>query len=114
MKLREKIIKEKYDNDVPDDINQNENTGTFILGIFAGLCTTFGFLPAVIRVLKNKIKSPISTSTLVLSFLGNITWIIYSVIVKDWVLSVFTSISVVFFGILLLSQCIYKDVAKLK
>ena len=114
MKLIKKLTKEKYDNDIPDDINQNENTGTFILGIFAGICTTFGFLPAVIRVLKNKVKSPISTSTLILSFIGNVSWIIYSIMVKDWVLSVFTSISVLFFGILLLSQSIFKNVANLE
>jgi uncharacterized protein with PQ loop repeat len=101
------------DDDMPNDINKNENIGTFILGIFAGLCTTFGFAPAVWRAYRNRVKSPITTSTLILSFLGNITWVIYSIKVKDYVLTGFTSISTIFFGMLLLSQIIYKNTAKL-
>lgn len=96
--------KEKYTNQI-EDINY----GAYIIGLFAGACTTFAFLPSVIRVFRKKIKTPISEYTLILSLVGNLTWVLYSLSVKDYVLTGYTGIAAIFFILLILSKFIYKS-----
>jgi len=88
--------------------NKEENPGVYVIGLFAGVCTTLAFLPSVIRVYKQKSKTPISEYTLILSLVGNITWALYSLLVKDYVLSGFTGTTSILFILLILSKFIFK------
>lgn len=97
---------EKYKT-VPQE-NNEVNPGLYVLGLFAGACTTLAFLPSVIRVYKQKSKTPISEYTLILSLVGNITWALYSLLLKDYVLTGFTATTSILFILLISSKFIFK------
>ena len=90
-------------------LNRNDkiSVGIYILGLFAGACTTLAFLPSVWRVYRQKIKTPISEYTLILSLVGNISWVLYSLVVKDYVLSGFTTTTSILFILLIISKYVY-------
>ncbi|MBU1099226.1 MAG: SemiSWEET transporter [Bacteroidetes bacterium] len=56
---------------------------TTILGFAAGICTTFAFLPQVIKALKTKDTKSISLGMYIVATIGVAMWLIYGIIISD-------------------------------
>ena len=79
-----------------------------ILGLFAGALTTFSFFPEVLKTFQNKKQAPNTFHTIIMMLIGNISWVIYAYLAKDYILCFYTSISFIFFAFLLYSKFIFK------
>lgn len=54
-----------------------------LLGALAGICTTFAFLPQVIKVIRTRSVSDISVMMYVIFCLGLALWIIYGIFLNS-------------------------------
>lgn len=55
-------------------IDQNE-----IIGLFAAVCTTFAFIPQVMKVWKTKQTKDLSLRMYSIMFIGIILWLVYGI-----------------------------------
>lgn len=55
-------------------IDQNE-----IIGLIAAACTTFAFIPQVIKVLKTKQTKDLSLRMYSIMFIGVLLWLVYGI-----------------------------------
>ena len=55
-------------------INQNE-----IIGLIAAVCTTFAFIPQVMKVWKTKQTKDLSLRMYSIMFMGIILWLVYGI-----------------------------------
>lgn len=72
-----------------------------ILGLIAGLMTTFSFLPQIIKIVKTKDVSSISLTMGCIYTLGVFCWLSYALIIENNVLLI-TNIFSLIFGLLLI------------
>lgn len=66
-----------------------------IIGIAAALCTMFGFVPQIVKVLKTKSAKDVSLATLLQLSLGVTLWIIYGIHLKDVIIITANSVTLV-------------------
>ena len=59
-------------------IDQNE-----IIGLIEAVCTTFAFVPQVIKVWKTKQTKDLSLSMYSIMFLGILLWLVYGIIIES-------------------------------
>ena len=59
-------------------IDQNE-----IIGLIAAVCTTFAFVPQVIKVWKTKQTKDLSLRMYSIMFLGILLWLVYGIIIDS-------------------------------
>ena len=57
-------------------IDQNE-----IIGLIAAVCTTFAFVPQVIKVWKTKQTKDLSLRMYSIMFLGIVLWLVYGILI---------------------------------
>ncbi|MAI84945.1 MAG: hypothetical protein CMM91_08455 [Rickettsiales bacterium] len=53
------------------------------LGFFSGFCTTFAFIPQLIKVWKTKSVKDISMRMFLIFFIGVLGWTIYGFLIND-------------------------------
>ena len=58
-------------------------SGATVLGLVAGFCTTFCFLPQVIRCWRTRSTKDISLGMLVVLCIGIVLWVVYAVMITD-------------------------------
>lgn len=56
---------------------------TTIIGLIAGFCTTFAFLPQAIKTIKTKQTSDISLIMYIIINIGVTLWLIYGILRSD-------------------------------
>lgn len=54
-----------------------------ILGLFAGACTTFSFVPQLIKILRSRSTSDISLWMYIVISSGILMWLIYGLLIAD-------------------------------
>ena len=59
-------------------IDQNE-----IIGLIAAVCTTFAFVPQVIKVWKTKQTKDLSLRMYSIMFLGILLWLVYGILIDS-------------------------------
>ena len=59
-------------------IDQNE-----IIGLIAAVCTTFAFVPQVMKVWKTKQTKDLSLRMYSIMFLGILLWLVYGIIIDS-------------------------------
>lgn len=64
---------------------KNMNDATYV-GIAAALLTTFGFVPQIIKMYKNKSAKDVSIMTLIQFGIGVSLWIIYGIYIEDYII----------------------------
>lgn len=69
------------------------NDVTYI-GIAAALLTTFGFVPQIIKMYKNKSAKDVSIMTLVQFGIGVSLWIIYGIYIEDYIIIISNAMTV--------------------
>ncbi|MDP3731997.1 MAG: SemiSWEET transporter [Candidatus Omnitrophota bacterium] len=79
-----------------------------IIGSSAAVLTMFGFIPQIIKVLKNKSAKDVSLITLIQLSLGVSLWIAYGIHLKDAIIIVANSITLITLVILLCLYCNYR------
>jgi MtN3 and saliva related transmembrane protein len=57
-----------------------------ILGYAAGALTAFTFLPQVIKTWKSKSAKDISLVMFVIAFVNEIMWLVYGIMLNNWVI----------------------------
>ena len=68
---------------------------TDILGYAAGAVTTFTFLPQVIKTWKEKSAKKISLLMFVIAVTNEIMWIVYGILLNNWVIILTNSVLMV-------------------
>jgi MtN3 and saliva related transmembrane protein len=68
---------------------------TDILGYAAGAVTTFTFLPQVIKTWKEKSAKNISLLMFVIAVTNEIMWIVYGILLNNWVIILTNSVLMV-------------------
>jgi len=61
-------------------------TGVDILGYSAGAITSLTFLPQVIKTWKEKSAKDISLMMFVIAAINEVMWIVYGVLLNNWVI----------------------------
>ncbi len=59
-----------------------------VLGLFAGACTTFSFLPQVIRTVRSRHARDLSAAWLLIFSLGTAAWLAYGILRSDLAVAV--------------------------
>lgn len=66
------------------------------LGFVAACCTTFAFLPQVLKVWRTRSTKDISLETFLILTVGIVLWLIYGVIQSDIPIAVANGVTLVF------------------
>ena len=72
-----------------------------ILGYAAGAMTAFTFLPQVIKTWKEKSAKDISLNMFLLAFTNEIMWLVYGVMLDNWVIITTNAVMLVMSGIMI-------------
>ena len=67
-------------------------TGVDILGYSAGFITSLTFLPQVIKTWKEKSAKDISLMMFIIAAVNEVMWIVYGVLLNNWVIILTNSI----------------------
>lgn len=67
----------------------------YIIGTVAAIFTTFGFVPQIVKMYRTKSAKDVSTITFVQFSIGVILWILYGVNIRDLIITVSNSITLV-------------------
>jgi Uncharacterized conserved protein len=67
-----------------------------IVGIIAGICTTLGFIPQIIRGLRTKRLDDISPVMYILLIFGLSLWLSYGIHIEDMIIIVANAFGVLF------------------
>ncbi len=76
-----------------------------IIGYFAAILTTGSFLPQAIKTIKTRDTSGISLVMYSLFSLGVLMWLIYGLLVKDYII-VLANLITLFFALIILIICL--------
>lgn len=79
-----------------------------MIGFVAAFCTTFSFLPQVIKVIRDRETKAISLGMCLLQFTGLVLWLIHGIIINDLPVIMANTLSVVFSAIILVFKLKYK------
>lgn len=77
---------------------------TTIVGLFAASCTTFAFLPQVVRVWRTNETEHLALGTFLLFTAGTIAWLIYGILKDDLVIISANGITLFFAAYLLFKK----------
>jgi len=72
-----------------------------IIGIIAGIFTTIGVLPQIIKALKTKKVSDVSPYMYIILCIGVSLWTIYGIMKNDWPIIITNGISLILNAIML-------------
>ena len=75
--------------------------GVTIVGLVAGACTTFAFLPQVVRTWRRRSAADLSLLTFLVFCAGVAMWLAYGLLVGDLPLIIANAVSLVLAGTLL-------------
>lgn len=62
----------------------------------AGICTTFAFIPQIVKVLKTKSTTDFSAGWLALTFTGLSLWLIYGLTIQSEPIVIFNFLTILF------------------
>lgn len=79
-----------------------------MIGFIAAFCTTFAFLPQVIKVFREKNTKSISLGMYMLQVTGLALWLIHGIIINDLPIIFANSLSVIFSATILIYKLRYK------
>ncbi|MBS3158757.1 SemiSWEET transporter [Candidatus Woesearchaeota archaeon] len=79
-----------------------------ILGFIAAACTTFGYVPQIIKGYKTKHLKDVSLMMFVLLTFGMGLWLVYGIFRKDIVIIIANTVGVLFGAITLAMKQYYK------
>lgn len=79
-----------------------------MIGFIAAFCTTFAFLPQVIKVIREKNTKSISLGMYMLQVTGLALWLIHGIIINDLPIIFANSLSVIFSATILIYKLRYK------
>ncbi|GHD60248.1 SemiSWEET transporter [Jeongeupia chitinilytica] len=82
------------------------------IGHVAGVCTTFAFLPQVVKVWRTRSVDDISLGMYSLFVFGVALWLLYGVVISSWPLIIPNSITLVLAGSVLAMKLRYSVGAK--
>lgn len=82
---------------------------TDILGYTAGAVTTFTFLPQVIKTWKEKSAKNISLLMFIIAVTNEIMWIVYGVLLNNWVIILTNSVLMVMALTMIYFKMTYKQ-----
>ena len=71
------------------------------LGYAAGTLTAFTFLPQVLKTWREKSAKDISLYMFVIAFLNEIMWLVYGVMIHNWVIIGTNAVMLVMSGIMI-------------
>ncbi|MES2765165.1 MAG: SemiSWEET transporter [Bacteroidota bacterium] len=77
---------------------------TTVIGIIGAACTTFAFLPQVIRVWRTNETEELALGTFLLFNVGTIAWLIYGILKDDIVIIAANGITLFFAAYLLFKK----------
>jgi MtN3 and saliva related transmembrane protein len=83
-------------------------TGVDILGYSAGFITSLTFLPQVIKTWKEKSAKDISLMMFVIAAVNEVMWIVYGVLLNNWVIILTNSIVLTMSLIMIFLKLRYK------
>lgn len=83
-------------------------TLTFWIGFIAATLTTVSFLPQVIQVWKTKSTKDISLGMFSIFSLGVLLWLIYGILIQDWIVFMANLITLILASIILIFKLKYK------
>lgn len=83
------------------------NSITFLC-LFAAFCSTFAWVPQVIKITKTKETSGISLSMYFMLAVGITSWLIYGLLIKDVPIIAANGISLIFTMIVIVLKFKYK------
>jgi MtN3 and saliva related transmembrane protein len=66
-----------------------------LIGIVAAICTMFGFVPQIAKVLKTKSAKDVSLTTLLQLSMGVTLWILYGIHLRDAIIITANSVALV-------------------
>ena len=78
-----------------------------IVGIFAAVCTTIGFIPQIVKGIRTKRLDDVSPSMYILLMFGVSLWISYGIHLGDMIIIVANSVAVSFSAIILILRYKY-------
>ena len=78
------------------------------VGLLAGLLTTFGAFPQVLKSMRTKKTQDLSLMMIVVIFFGLALWLAYGVLLSDLPLIMWNIIACIFYLILLVLKLKYK------
>lgn len=84
------------------------------IGLLAGLCTTFSFLPQVFEIYKKKCIQGLSPFLLFIHSSGVSMWIFYGYYKKDMIIMIFNSISLIFLSFIILKYIQIKYLSRIE
>lgn len=76
-------------------------TGIEILGYAAGAITCLTFLPQVIKTWKEKSAKDVSLMMFIIAFTNEVMWIVYGVLLNNWVIILTNVIMIVMCSIMI-------------
>ena len=82
-----------------------------IIGFSAATLTMFAFIPQIIKIIKTKSAKDVSLITLLQLFLGVSLWIVYGIHLKDSIIIIANSVTILTLIILLCLYCNYRKKA---
>ena len=77
---------------------------TTLIGIIGAACTTFAFLPQVIRVWRTNRTEDLALGTFLLFTLGTVAWLIYGILKIDRIIIAANGITLFFAAYLLFKK----------
>lgn len=84
-----------------------------IIGFVAACCTTFGFFPQLVKIVKTKKGDDISFAMYFVMILGIILWEIYGLAIKDWPIIFANIVSLLFTMSILILKVYYSRTKKI-
>jgi MtN3 and saliva related transmembrane protein len=82
-------------------------SGLNLLGLLAACCTTFAFLPQLLKVFRTRSTKDISLSTFLILVLGIVLWLIYGTMREDLPIVTANAVTLAFAGAILYCKLKY-------
>jgi len=79
-----------------------------LIGLVAATCTTFSFLPQVIKTIKTKHTKDLSLGMYSVLTIGIFLWFLYGILIKDFPIIIANAISFIFAATILFQIIKYK------
>lgn len=76
-------------------------TAADMLGYAAGALTAFTFLPQVLKTWKDKSAKDVSLYMFIIAFVNEIMWLVYGVMINNWVIILTNAVMLVMSGIMI-------------
>ncbi|TAL70917.1 MAG: hypothetical protein EPN82_01040 [Bacteroidetes bacterium] len=79
-----------------------------IIGFLAAFCTTFAFIPQLIKVWKNKHAKDISLRMYIIFIIGIALWLVYGIIINNLPIIAANTVTIILAGIILIFKIKYR------